>query len=119
MQQKYFIEVHFYLLWNQGPMTAVIYCLWCLKNHLSCNFGEENTKLPLNHVVEVRRRSKPMEIKRVKSLKFFRENSYYNAEKSADSAEDQQNSLVDLRLKHLLRASPVFSGMVVNIHSKL
>ncbi|KAG6487910.1 hypothetical protein ZIOFF_056648 [Zingiber officinale] len=92
-----------------GPMTAVIYCLWCLKNHLSCNFGEENAKSPLNHVVEARRRSKTMEIKRVKSLKFFREKSNYSAEKSADSAEDQQNSLVDLRLKHLLRASPVFS----------
>ncbi|XP_042422489.1 kinesin-like protein KIN-14C isoform X1 [Zingiber officinale] len=94
---------------EQGPMTAVIYCLWCLKNHLSCNFGEENAKSPLNHVVEARRRSKTMEIKRVKSLKFFREKSNYSAEKSADSAEDQQNSLVDLRLKHLLRASPVFS----------
>ncbi|XP_074555914.1 kinesin-like protein KIN-14C [Curcuma longa] len=94
---------------EQGPMTAVVYCLWRLKNHLSCNLSEENTKLPLNRLVEGRERSKPMEFKRVKSLKFFREDSCNGGQKSADSSEGRLNSLANLRLKHLLRASPVVS----------
>lgn len=100
-------------------MTAVVYCLWCLKNHLRSNFSEENTKSPLNQLVEARGKSKPMEFKRVKSLKFFREDSCYGTQKSADSSEGRLHSLANLRLKHLLPASPVFSGMVVDILLKL
>lgn len=94
-------------------MTAVVYCLWSLKDHLSCDLDEEDFNSPAKFIGSATGRSKLLEIRRSKDLKLSREGSHQYGQSSLGSGVERRNSFAALRFKHLLRDSPIFSGKVM------
>ncbi|RRT54983.1 hypothetical protein B296_00030740 [Ensete ventricosum] len=97
---------------EQGPVTAVVYCLWSLSDHLSWDFGEDKDS-PVKFVGDPRERSKPVALNRPKTPKVLSVKNSQMEQHSGNSGENRINSFVDLRLKHVRQTNPVLSGMVM------
>ncbi|CAL9087099.1 unnamed protein product [Musa textilis] len=91
---------------EQGPVTAVVYCLWSLKDHLMSDTGENrDLNSPARSVGEPR-------IVRWKSLEsridILRGDATLNGQSSAVFGEERRHSFHDSRLQRRLR-SPIMS----------
>ncbi|KAJ8466509.1 hypothetical protein OPV22_029061 [Ensete ventricosum] len=93
---------------EQGPVTAVVYCLWSLSDHLSWDFGEDKDS-PVKFVGDPRERSKPLALNRPKTPKVLSVKNSQMEQHSGNSGENRINSFVDLRLKHVRQTNPVLS----------
>nr|XP_018673961.1 PREDICTED: kinesin-4 isoform X1 [Musa acuminata subsp. malaccensis]XP_018673963.1 PREDICTED: kinesin-4 isoform X2 [Musa acuminata subsp. malaccensis] len=91
---------------EQGPASAVVYCLWSLKDHLTSDTGENrDLNSPARSVGEAR-------IVRWKSLESridaLRGDTTLNGQSSAIFGEERRHSFHDSRLQRRLR-SPIMS----------
>ncbi|CAL9135631.1 unnamed protein product [Musa acuminata var. zebrina] len=93
---------------QQGPVTAVVYCLWSLRDHLSWDFGEDKDS-PRKFVGDPIERSKPLALNRPKTPKVLSVKNSQMEQHSVNSGENRINSFVDLRLKHVRQTNPVLS----------
>ncbi|XP_064995030.1 kinesin-like protein KIN-14C [Musa acuminata AAA Group] len=87
---------------QQGPVTAVVYCLWSLRDHLSWDFGEDKDS-PRKFVGD------PIALNRPKTPKVLSVKNSQMEQHSVNSGENRINSFVDLRLKHVRQTNPVLS----------
>nr|XP_018684239.1 PREDICTED: kinesin-4-like isoform X2 [Musa acuminata subsp. malaccensis] len=93
---------------QQGPVTAVVYCLWSLRDHLSWDYGEDKDS-PRKFVGDPIERSKPLALNRPKTPKVLSVKNSQMEQHSVNSGENRINSFVDLRLKHVRQTNPVLS----------
>ncbi|CAL9078782.1 unnamed protein product [Musa textilis] len=93
---------------EQGPVTAVVYCLWSLRDHLSWDFGEDKDS-PVKFVGDPRERSKPLALNTPKTPKVLSVKNSQMEQHSVNSGENRIKSFVDLRLKHVWQTNPVLS----------
>ncbi|WOL05914.1 kinesin-4-like isoform X1 [Canna indica] len=90
---------------EQGSMSAVVCCLWFLKNHLVSDHGEDrNMTSPVKRAGEVRGRWRSLESR----LESLRGDNNPIMQSSAVFGEQRRNSFHESRLQRLLR-SPVMS----------
>ncbi|KAJ8512359.1 hypothetical protein OPV22_002793 [Ensete ventricosum] len=90
---------------EQGPASAVVYCLWSLKDHLMSDTGENrDLNSPARSVGEARVRWKSLE-GRIDAL---RGDTTFNGQSSAVFGEERRHSFHDSRLQRRLR-SPIMS----------